>query len=482
MLLFFQPVYRPLKCITVEVVTTPLNTKCEEGVRRDNEKGHKESATSVPCQNEKEDMDEGFTGALLPERGAPSWMWEGFSVDDYNPKPQPQGPQPKVITPKLKEDKRCLPKVTVPQPFKMTLREETEGQKQRQLRKAWEETASKPTATLPRFKANPVPKTNQLPLYDKIVEECERQRKVLYEKRRDLMLAMRQPFNLGSKVAHGSAKRTAVAEGDEEGTAAKEGDKGPKAESSVPVPSYKDILERCAQLATRRPPPMKVEKKLTFQPIINRTIPDFGRLHHRFEDHLRSVRQGMHSTVPQPFSFQVNAGGDQTVSTSKETQKNVKKAPCSVVKWDLARIKASSQRLTKSALLREEAVKKRLVTREKRLRAEQQKSEARCSLQKEVAKWLNAQKQHSTARAQWQQQNYRKEMRVRSAEYQSELADMMERVNGRPLLLQRHWQARREADKRFYLILERAGLDEALLWSKAMLQEQGQRLQLVATE
>lgn len=51
--------------------------------------------------------------------------------------------------------------------------------------------------------------------------------------------------------------------------------------------------------------------------------------------------------------------------------------------------------------------RKRLVTREKRLRAEQQKSEASCSLQKEVAKWLNAQKQRSTARAQRQQQNYR---------------------------------------------------------------------------
>uniref|UniRef100_A0A8C7JPP7 Protein FAM161A n=1 Tax=Oncorhynchus kisutch TaxID=8019 RepID=A0A8C7JPP7_ONCKI len=449
----------------------------EEGVRSGNEKGHKESATSVTCENE-EDMDEGFTGTLLPARDAPSWMWEGFSIDDYNPKPQPQGPQPKIITPKLKEDKRCLPKVTVPQPFKMTLREESEGQ----LRKAWEETANKPTATLPRFKANPVPKSNQLPLYDKIVEECERQRKVLYEKRRDLMLAMQQPFNLGSKVAHGSAKRMAVAEGDGDGTAAKEGDEGPKPESSVPVRSYKDILKRCAQLATRHPPPMRVEKKLTFQPVINRTIPDFGRLHHRFEDRLRSVRQGMHSTVPQPFSFQVNAGGDQTVSTSKETQKHGKKDPCPVVKWELARILASSQRLTKSALLREEAAKKRLVTREKRLRAEQQKSEAGCSLQKKVAKWLNAQKQRSTARAQRQQQNYRKEMKVRSAEYQSELADMMERVNSRPLLLQRHWQTRREADKRFSLILERAGLDEALLWSKAMLQEQGQRLQLEATE
>lgn len=43
-------------------------------------------------------------------------------------------------------------------------------------------------------------------------------------------------------------------------------------------------------------------------------------------------------------------------------------------------------------------------------------------------------------------------------------------------------KTRREADKRFSLILERAGLDEALLWSKAMLQEQGQRLQLEATE
>ncbi|XP_064879593.1 protein FAM161A-like [Oncorhynchus nerka] len=377
----------------------------EEGVRSGNEKGHKESATSVTCENE--DMDEGFTGTLLPARDAPSWMWEGFSIDDYNPKPQPQGPQPKIITPKLKEDKRCLPKVTVPQPFKMTLREESEGQKQRQLRKAWEETANKPTATLPRFKANPVPKSNQLPLYDKIVEECERQRKVLYEKRRDLMLVMQQPFNLGSKVAHGSAKRMAVAEGDGDGTAAKEGDEGPKPESSVPVRSYKDILKRCAQLATRHPPPTRVEKKLTFQPVINRTIPDFGRLHHRFEDRLRSVRQGMHSTVPQPFSFQVNAGGDQTVSTSQETQKHGKKDPCPLVKWELARILASSQRLTKSALLREEAAKKRLVTREKRLRAEQQKSVAGCSLQKEVAKWLNAQKQRSTARAQRQQQNYR---------------------------------------------------------------------------
>lgn len=48
-------------------------------------------------------------------------------------------------------------------------------------------------------------------------------------------------------------------------------------------------------------------------------------------------------------------------------------------------------------------------------------------------------------------------MKVRSAEYQSELADMMERVNSRPLLLQRHWQVRvqhRVATQRISLLYQ----------------------------
>src|SRR4029434_9058739 len=71
-----------------------------------------------------------------------AWMWEHFIVDDYSPKPNY-----KTLIPKAVESK---PRVTVPEPFQMTLREEERRLKPRQASMVVSVEPQKP----PQFKAN----------------------------------------------------------------------------------------------------------------------------------------------------------------------------------------------------------------------------------------------------------------------------------------------------------------------------------------
>ncbi|XP_042564429.1 protein FAM161A-like [Clupea harengus] len=249
-------------------------------------------------------------------------MWENFIVDDYSPKPNY-----KTLIPKAVESK---PRVTVPEPFQMTLREEERRLKPRQASMVVSVEPQKP----PQFKANPIPLKSRLCVYQKSLQECEKQREIRHDKRKKFLLALQRPFSAGD------AK-----------------------------PAEEKFIEPTTE-------------KSTFRPLINTKVPDSPKLHHMFEDRLKNIRQKRQPTVPQPFSFQVS---DQVTSTTKRPLKSIKWQGDSKKSVSI-KAKAGPPRPTKSALLREETV--------------------------------------------------RREMRAHCAEYQVQLAEMMERVQQRPLMLQ----------------------------------------------
>ncbi|KAJ7996325.1 hypothetical protein DPEC_G00235920 [Dallia pectoralis] len=282
------------------------------------------------------------------------------------------------------------------------------------------------------------------------------------------MLAMQLPFSLGSKDA--SVIRTAVTEGDTKMKQQPEAEMMNQSQRQrvwfplAPIKTYLKGVSSWLLVSAH----IQQESSLS-NPSSSGTYQTL-----RFKESLCSLRKTMRSTVLRPFRFRRNTG-DQIVYPSTETQRNSKKA-LHAVNWDLARMISNTQRLTKSVLLRDERRKRLMAREEIRLRAVQE-SQANCSLQEEAAMWLTAQKQSSAVHAQRQQQSYGDELKVCNAEYQTELADIVESVNGRPLLLKRHLQ-RRGKERQFSLILERAGMDEALRWSKASLEEPGRRIQL----
>lgn len=240
------------------------------------------------------------------ETGDMAWMWDGFCVDDYTPKPEP-----KTVVPRAVESK---PKVTVPEPFRMTLREE---ERKRKPRQAWEEVRVEPQKP-PLFKASPIPRTTRLCLYDKMMQECEKQRQILLQKRRKFLLAMQCPFDFGEGKLTSPQKTT----------------------------------KRAA---------VSAEVKPTFKPVINPNVPDFSKLHHTFENRLKHVRQKRQSTVPQPFSFQASEDREQqqqtTTCLAKEPVKTVKCKSDTRKSGGTKTTTATTPRHTKAALLREVTVR-----------------------------------------------------------------------------------------------------------------------------
>ncbi|XP_041949755.1 protein FAM161A-like [Alosa sapidissima] len=412
-----QPKYNPLAYITIDPFDNYealQDTKSKETTRGFQEKGPGRIMvlSEEKWWNDEKDKDNeadtvSTSGDM--ETGTLAWMWEGFSVDDYNPKPRPM-----TVIPKAVESK---PRVTVPEPFQMTLRE---AEKRRKSRRAWEEVRVEPQKP-PQFKANPIPRSARVCLYDKMVQGCERQRQIVHEKRMAFLKAMQCSFSVGDAKS------------------------------------------------TKRAPAVSTEKP-TFRPAINPTVPDFTKLHHTFEDRLKHVRQKRPPTVPQPFSFQASALGDH-----QQTTNSMVKEPLKTTKWQddtkrsvdqCTKARARSPRHTKAALLREGAVRKKLTSEAaKQMEYENQKSDTRTRLQKEVGLWITAQKCYTSANEK-RKQYYRRELQARSAEYRAELAEMKERVNRRPLMLQSLYDPAMQ-DHNSCLILEHKVLDDFLRWNQA---------------
>ncbi|XP_077032394.1 protein FAM161A isoform X2 [Agelaius phoeniceus] len=130
-------------------------------------------------------------------------MWDGFCLEDYMSHAKhslPSSPACRKVHKKEKE-KVWSPRVTVPKPFQMTIRE---AQKKEQnvksksqielenhlLKKQLEEEAE----CQKKFRANPVPAAVFLPLYQDIVQRNEERRRSVRERSRLQLLATQKPF------------------------------------------------------------------------------------------------------------------------------------------------------------------------------------------------------------------------------------------------------------------------------------------------
>ncbi|NXD05760.1 F161B protein, partial [Nothocercus nigrocapillus] len=99
-----------------------------------------------------------------------------------------------------------LPSVTVPQPFRMTLREARrksqlmkshaflELDKQQDRRQSQDEAECQK-----QFRAQPVPAHVFLPLYQEIMEQNEIRRQIATQKRKELLLSSQRPFSFLEK-------------------------------------------------------------------------------------------------------------------------------------------------------------------------------------------------------------------------------------------------------------------------------------------
>ncbi|KAF6103293.1 FAM161 centrosomal protein A [Phyllostomus discolor] len=124
-------------------------------------------------------------------------MWTNFSVKEYIQYKDDDFP---AVEKTKKKTKEWVPKITVPEPFQMMIREQKKREENlksksdiemvRKLLKTQEEDSE----CKKKFRANPVPAFVFLPLYHDIVKKNEERRRMMKEKNKEALLASQKPF------------------------------------------------------------------------------------------------------------------------------------------------------------------------------------------------------------------------------------------------------------------------------------------------
>ena len=226
----------------------------------------------------------------------------------------------------------------------MTLREATKEKRKTRsmqmleedlvLKKSMEEAELKK-----KFRAQPVPATTFLPLYDDIVDNSKRRSEHVREINKAILKATEKPFNF--------VKREEMKKYQKEKERRKALEQKAKEESNraafkaQPPPKHKDDLSLADRLTeqeeyrkirkklraaeflamSRLPPSMEAranvtqaaksrqkcrksrERKPQFRPNINPEVPDFDALHWEFEKELRKRKKERQPTVVEPFNL-----------------------------------------------------------------------------------------------------------------------------------------------------------------------------------
>ncbi|XP_006881094.1 PREDICTED: protein FAM161A [Elephantulus edwardii] len=138
-------------------------------------------------------------------------MWNGFSVEDYI---QSDDTAISSVEKIRKKPKEWVPKITVPEPFQMTVREQkkrdanlkskAEIEMENKLLKKQEEEEAE---CRKKFRANPVPESVFLPLYRELVKQNEARRKAMKEKNKEALLASQKPFKFIAREEQKQATR-----------------------------------------------------------------------------------------------------------------------------------------------------------------------------------------------------------------------------------------------------------------------------------
>ncbi|XP_059842021.1 protein FAM161A isoform X2 [Hypanus sabinus] len=269
-------------------------------------------------------------------------MWDGFSVEMYTlyDKPQKLGSsnllKAKVIK---KEQKHWSPKITIPQPFQMTIREVEKKQRKNRSRSEIEvenymlsKRLEEEAECQKNFHANPVPAHTYIPLMEEIMERNEERRKFAKAKSKEILLAIQKPFAFLEREEKKKEVRKMQI---------KDLDlliKKRKTFKAKPVPKYlhdQKVIDRIKEEELYRAIRMKVraqellnsaslpksmlsnatckrrkrvcyepEKELKFKPKINAKVPDFEMLHRKAQRQLMKNKMKL-TTIGEPFQMHV---------------------------------------------------------------------------------------------------------------------------------------------------------------------------------
>ncbi|XP_039914543.1 protein FAM161A isoform X1 [Hirundo rustica] len=453
-------------------------------------------------------------------------MWDGFSLEDYISRAGHSLPGSPACRKVRKKQKAWTPRITVPKPFQMTIREaqrkeqniKSKSQTELEnhlLKKQLEEEAE----CQKKFRANPVPAAVFLPLYHDIVQRNEERRRSVRERSKLKLLASQKPFKFIERERQRNETRKMLLKDippPENKTKAFRAKPVPR---SVYSPDFNDRLKkeelyreirirmRAEELLRNSSVPNsrlaskgtnKKKKHKSTEPKqsehkskIKSSVPDFELLHEKFQKRLLQQKKVKHLTVCEPFDLwtsYIPSKKDKILKDIQEDEEKLKETRWPFAsprrKPQLGQAGASSQLLggakskspksTESTRRRLEALRNSL--EEKRKLEEQQKRNRTKQKQrtKKFQKIVMARAEASDPHQSLAQvsksrlKTFRNNEKQRRQEYLQELQEMEERVKEMPLLFERVAQknARIAAEKYYSNRLRALGICPELVSKK----------------
>ncbi|XP_027721368.1 protein FAM161A isoform X2 [Vombatus ursinus] len=264
-------------------------------------------------------------------------MWNNFSVKDYAYTHSDSSDSP-IVEKSEKKPKEWVPKITVPKPFQMTIREDRKkeewlkAQSEREMAfKLLKKQEEEELARKKRFRANPVPESVFRPLYHEILERDEERKKSVKERSRKILLTSQRPFTfIAREERKKEARKVQLAD-------ALEPEKRKNQFKAKPVPRstysstlsdrlkeeefFRDIrihvraqeLLRNSSLprnmkahqspSKRKPKHPEQGEKTRYRNRVKYQVPDFRTLHTKFQKQLLEQKNPRPTTVCEPFDL-----------------------------------------------------------------------------------------------------------------------------------------------------------------------------------
>lgn len=416
-------------------------------------------------------------------------MWDNFSIDDYAPSSTWQS-KPRQTT---LGNKPWSPCITIPRPFSMTIRDENKKKKKSKTilaaeREKLEREALEEVELCKSFRANPVPASTYLPLYEMINAHNENRRQHFKANSQKMLHKMEKPFTF---IARENEKKKAKEEMKRTNEIEKQLEAG-KQFKAKPVPpnvfdpavnerikeeeEYRKIRIRMRALEllanSHLPRNMQVKgseytvgnlrkerrekmdksafltKHHSFHPFVNNEIPDHRQAYDEFQKQLMQRKEQVSTTtVAQPFDLRIDhrlSERKAKVEFTTGSSPKISTAPKrSHISFKSSLSSGHSAPMTRSVQLKQQTTLDKLACEEEKKEFEEvirkAREEKQRELQREVSHksvvndlsfWMDT-KQKENLQKLW------KVDREKKMKYQQQLDEIQERLTQRPLLFQR---------------------------------------------
>ncbi|XP_047708432.1 protein FAM161A isoform X3 [Prionailurus viverrinus] len=387
-------------------------------------------------------------------------MWTNFSVEDYIQCGHADFPVEKT----KKKPREWVPKVTVPEPFQMMIREQRKKEANMKskpdiemvhqlLKKQEEESECKK-----KFRANPVPAFVFFPLYHDIVKQNEERRRYMKEKNKEALLASQKPFKFIAREEQKQAIR------DKQMRDLFKSKKKTNRFKARPIPrsTYGSVTNGKLE----EEPYRNIRMQLRAQELLQNSSPLPRRSGHSCAARkLKGPEQAEKLKCKHNFRWQTADFEDLPERYQKHLSKQKFSKFLTVRKpSDLhAASNASTQR---EKILADVAADEEHLKETRAYLSPRHKSPARSASAKPVP--CNRNPPMPTVSSRGREQATRKSEKERMREYQRELEEREEKLKNRPLLFERVAQknARMAAEKHYSNTLKAVGLSDEFVSKK----------------